>query len=87
MTEPDVDGDTTIYRTVCSHTDSVIHLREDCIALEQASRVEAKPRRLHPHAEWCGACTNGGRDDGGGSREIYELAKSIGESRAEAADD
>ena len=87
MTEPDVDGDTTIWRAVSAHTSSKLHRRRDCLALSKAKRVEAKPRRLHPHADWCSVCTGDGRADGGGSREIYELAKSIGEDRAGAADD
>lgn len=87
MSEPDVDGDTTIYRVVSAHTDSVLHLDADCTALKKAGHVEAKPRRLHPHADWCRVCTGDGPATGTNSHEIYTLAKSIGEARTEAADD
>jgi len=87
MTEPDLAPDATVWRAVSSDRRSMLHTRRNCPALQKANKVESKPLRTHPHPTWCSICTGDGPAAGGGSREIYERAKRIGQQRSEAVDD
>ena len=86
MSEPDVDPDDTIFKATGANTGKVVHLKRDCKALQRASNVREMQARQFPNPKWCSYCL-GNRTHGGGSREIYELAKQAGQNRAEVQDE
>lgn len=86
MSEPDLDGADTIWKATGANTGKVVHLSRDCRALQRASNVRAMKVRQFPNPTWCSYCL-GTRNNGGGSREIYELAKNAGEQRAQVQDE
>jgi len=87
MSDPSIEPGESVWRTVSAGTNHKLHTRPHCPALQQSSQVMETTLQCHPDPDWCRICTGDGPAAGGGSREIYQLAKSIGEDRAEAADD
>jgi len=77
----------TLYRAIGANTGSKVHVERDCQALRRAERVEETRPAYHPDPDYCALCAGDGGGNGGGSRELYERAKQIGEQRAEATND
>ena len=76
-----------VYRPVGARAGWKLHGSRTCRALQAADRVEETNVSQHPHREWCQVCTGDRIETGGGSRELYEEIKQIGEQRTEATND
>lgn len=70
-----------VWWTIGKNTRRKLHTSQTCPAVKRAAKSEPTERSKHPNADMCQRCSGDGRTAGGGSREIYEAAKAIGEAR------
>jgi len=76
-----------LYRPVGARAGWTLHTSQDCPALQGASSVEEADPDQYPHRDQCRRCADDVDTTGGGSRELYEQIKQIGEQRTEATND